>query len=380
MRRDPVAKIRVLHVGPLPPPIGGMASNVQRYLQSNVTRQCDVRHVNSDLIGKTFRSGFLRTLLNLVNAVILLGLFVTKLVTWRPELVHVRTNSFTGFYEKSVLPVLARLAGRKVVMHIHGGAFHDFYVGSPGWQRRLILRCLLANHRVVALSEQMRGMLLEIGLPAERIAVIENAVFPPEATIWDRGGGRQVPTPADRPLTVIFLNRIAAEKGVFELVEAMAKLREGDRPLRCRIYGPESPVCDSVRQAISAAGLTDRIDLPGPVLGRRKEEAFLSADIYILASYVEGVPNGLLEAMSYGLPCVATPVGGVPSVITDEVDGLLVPVKDSQSLARAILRLTEDAALRRRLGSRARETIVARFNWEVSAQRIIALYSDVLRG
>ena len=375
-----IPKRRVLHVGPLPPPIGGMAMNVQRYLQSDVTRQCDVRQVNSDLIGKTFRSGFLRTLLNLVNALILLGLFVTRLVTWRPELVHVRTNSFTGFYEKSVLAVLARLAGRRVIMHIHGGAFRDFYVGSPGWQRRLILRCLLANHRVVALSEQMRAVLLEIGLPAERIAVIENAVFLPEVTIWDRGGGRQVPTPADRPLTVIFLNRIVAEKGVLELVEAMAELGHSGKAVRCRIYGPESPICDQLRQRISAEGLTDRIELAGAVWDRQKEEAFLSADIYILASYVEGMPISLLEAMSYGLPCVVTPVGGVPSVIADEVNGLLVPVKDSQSLARAILRLTEDAALRRRLGSRARETIVARFNWEISAQKIIALYNDVLRG
>jgi len=125
-------------------------------------------------------------------------------------------------------------------------------------------------------------------------------------------------------------------------------------------------------------GLEGRVEVPGPIAEEAKDAAFRAADIYVLPSHVEGMPVGLLEAMSYGLPCVVTPVGGIASVVQDGVNGLLVPPRDSAALASAIEQLVEDPALRRRLGTAARETITRRFNWVTRAQEFIDLYSTVL--
>lgn len=87
---------------------------------------------------------------------------------------------------------------------------------------------------------------------------------------------------------------------------------------------------------------------------------------------------GLLEAMSHGLPCIATQVGGVPSVIEDGVNGLLVPAKDIEALTAAIERVMADPGLRSRLGMAARATVAKRFNWDTRADQIIDLYNSLL--
>jgi glycosyltransferase involved in cell wall biosynthesis len=90
------------------------------------------------------------------------------------------------------------------------------------------------------------------------------------------------------------------------------------------------------------------------------------------------MPIGLLEAMSYGLPCISTFVGGIPEVITDGVDGLLVPVANSKALADAIERLALNQDLRFRMGSAARQKIIRHFNWETRAGEVIELYNEII--
>lgn len=372
-------KPRVLHVGPLPPPFGGMATYVERFLRSAVTEAFDVRHIRSDLVNKYVVWGIRRQVLNLVNGLLLSAVFCWSLMRFWPAIVHVQTNSFRGFYEKSVLTLMARVVGRKVIMHPQGGGFRVFYERSPRPLRRLIRRCLNLNHRVVALSGELRQVFLDIGVAPERIVVLENAVFVPATNVWDpndvarAGDGRSAKT-----VVVLFLNRVTVEKGILELIEAAGEIRDRRPELRFRIAGSDTPDARTARELVAQHGLTERIEFLGPVPEEAKDAVFLAADVYVLPSHVEGMPIGLLEAMSFGLPCIVTRVGGVPSVVEDGVNGLLVPVKDSGALAAAIEKLAADPALRRRLGTNARKTIDRRFNWDTRAAEIIHLYNSLL--
>ena len=370
---------RVLHVGPLPPPFGGIATYVEEFLRSAVIEAFDVQNIRSDVVNKLTASGMRRQALNLVNGLLLCAVFCWSLVRVRPMIVHVQTSSFTGFYEKSLLALLGRLAGRKVIMHPQGGSFGVFYEQSPRALQRLILACLNLAHCVVANSRQMRQTFLDIGVPAERTTVVENAVFVPSTSVWETcGAGRPGPDRPEARITVLFLNRINAQKGAIELVEAARQLRARCPEVRFRIVGPEDPGSQPLGSQIDSETLRERIELTGPIPEEAKDAAFRTADVYVLPSHVEGMPIGLLEAMSYGLPCIATPVGGVPSVIEDGANGLLVPVGDSDALAGAIEKLAADPGLRRRLGRNARQTVEKRFNWQTRAAEIIDLYNDLL--
>lgn len=105
---------------------------------------------------------------------------------------------------------------------------------------------------------------------------------------------------------------------------------------------------------------------------------FASVDAVILPSYREGLPKGLIEAGASGLPLVTTDVPGWREVVTNEVDGLLVPARDAEVLARAIARLHDDPALRARLGAAARETALQEFDERIVIERTMGVYQEVL--
>jgi len=357
-----------------------MASHVEQYLRSDVAKTFDIIQVNSDLIGKLSRRGVMRIIMNLANAVLLPFVVVWRIVLKRPSVVHICTNSFGGFYEKGVLGIVARLLGRRVVMHIHGGGFGKFHANSSRLGKWMIRRLLFMSHRIAVLSEQMQETVLAIGMPQERIRIIENAVLVPKASIWDNARDKSKPpdNPAPAAVTVIFLNRINIEKGVKEFIGAAGDICRENSQIQCLMYGPETAICQELRSEIDGMNMSGQIKLPGAVTGPEKEDAYMSADIYVLPSHVEGMPVGLLEAMSYGLPCIASSVGGIPSVIDHRVNGVLIEPQDTAGLRNALTTLIADPALRRSLGTQARKTVETKFSWRGSARKFVSMYNELI--
>ncbi|MDD1634595.1 MAG: glycosyltransferase family 4 protein, partial [Methanomicrobiales archaeon] len=101
------------------------------------------------------------------------------------------------------------------------------------------------------------------------------------------------------------------------------------------------------------------------------------ADIFVSTATSDGTPVSLLEAMSSGLPCIATAVGGVPEWVQDGENGLLIPPGNPEALAVGILRLVRDPDLRRSLGTRARETVRARGDWQVLMRGVEEEYEEM---
>jgi len=133
-------------------------------------------------------------------------------------------------------------------------------------------------------------------------------------------------------------------------------------------------------QQIERAGRTEQIRFMGAVEGQAKEDAYLSGQVYLLPSYVEGMPNGLLEAMSYGLACVATPVGGIPEIIEDGVNGLMVPVGSATAVRDALESLLADPQRMNEMGRGGHRTIEQHYDWDVRARQIIGLYRKLVSG
>jgi glycosyltransferase involved in cell wall biosynthesis len=107
-------------------------------------------------------------------------------------------------------------------------------------------------------------------------------------------------------------------------------------------------------------------------------DLYRSVDIVVLPSYREGLPKGLIEAAACGLPLVTTDVPGCREVVTDDVDGLLIPAKDSAALAAAIVRLSEDPALRKRLGEAARQKVLAEFDERIVIEQTLNVYRELV--
>jgi glycosyltransferase involved in cell wall biosynthesis len=132
---------------------------------------------------------------------------------------------------------------------------------------------------------------------------------------------------------------------------------------------------EGVQKLAAELGIADRLSCPGWLGPHAKSAALASSLIFLLPSHAEGMPMALLEAMSWGLPVIATPVGGIPQVVDPEVSGLLVAAGDIEALAGQIERLLADPALRKRLGANARTRIEIDFSLRDALERLTAIYN-----
>jgi colanic acid/amylovoran biosynthesis glycosyltransferase len=160
---------------------------------------------------------------------------------------------------------------------------------------------------------------------------------------------------------VISVGRLSPEKAQRILIDAVARLVAEGRRVRLRLVG-EGPDRLALERYIDACGLSDTVRLEGALNQDQLRTLYRESDAFALASIAEGVPVVLMEAMAMEIPCVATRITGIPELIQDGLDGLLVAQSDVGQLATAIERLMDDPDLRRRIASAGRRKVVAHYN------------------
>ena len=350
---------RVLMIGTEPGGRGGVASVVEVLRQGGLFERESVRYLSSHREGsRAAKAGAA------VNA-----LWRTTLacLTNRPAVVHAHAASRASFLRKSLLLLIARASGCRTIFHLHGAEF-DLFAGAESGPmlRWWIRRTLERSSVVIALSDSWAGFLRGFA-PAARIVVVPNSVpLPPESGI-DRG--------FEQPGRILFLGRVDAGKGVFELLEAVASLAPACPELHLVIGGVGQ--LNQVRRRADELGIGERIGLPGWLDAAGKARELARAQIFCLPSHAEGLPMALLEAMAAAKAVVSTRVGGIPEAVADNANGLLVAPGDAGALAKALGALLNDAALRARLGDAARATVRERFSTEAALGQLSALYREL---
>ena len=319
---------------------------------------------------------------------------------WRPTLLHHPFAGIAGLVERAAaldvecvavpplplgltgaarVPSLARLlhARRPTVFHAHltwplaakwGLAaaaaarppavvatvhlFPELELGaSARLQQRLLARRV---DRYIAVSADVAARLRDaFGLGPAKIEVVRNGVEPP--TITGAGASR----------TVLAVARLVHQKGIDVLIRAAAQV---DATVLVAGDGPERPALETAAPD-SVRFLGHRTDVPA---------LLADADVFVLPSRYEGTSLALLEAMGAGKAVVASAIGGNDELVRDEVDGLLVPADDPDALAAALRRLLDDPQLRERLGAAAAARVAADFSAAAAAQRVAAVYREVL--
>ncbi len=213
---------------------------------------------------------------------------------------------------------------------------------------------------VIVTTESLRAQASRL---ARRVELIPNGVD--TALFAPRAAGRR--RPADGRSRILYVGRLSSEKNLETVITATGCL--GDAAMDVMVgSGP-------LRAALGAQARKEgvQIEFRGVVDQRRLPDVYASADVFVLASFTEGHPKVLLEAMSCGLPCVASDCAGNRSLISHEETGLLFDSHDPKALAGCLERVLSDAALAERLGRAAREMIVARYDLRALVGREIEL-------
>jgi glycosyltransferase involved in cell wall biosynthesis len=184
---------------------------------------------------------------------------------------------------------------------------------------------------------------------------------------------REFGVPTDEPLVVTVAN-FRPEKAYDVLLPALRKVVDSGTPLRLVAVG-RGPLREEVERATRSLGLEDRVLFAGERADAL--EIVAGSDVFVLASRQEGLPVALMEAVSVGIPVVATEVGEIPRLMRSEADALLVAPEDPDALAGAISRVVSDAALRERLGQ-ASLRLSSLFDVEKATKEIEGLYTELL--
>jgi colanic acid/amylovoran biosynthesis glycosyltransferase len=179
------------------------------------------------------------------------------------------------------------------------------------------------------------------------------------------------------PFEILCVGRLVAAKGQHSLIEAIDRLVHKDFRVRLRLVG-DGPERKPLELEVRKRGLSEHVIFEGSVNQDRIRAFYRGADAFVLASFAEGVPVVLMEAMAMEIPCVTTYVGGIPQLIQNEVDGLLVAPSDVNALTFAIERLIGDPALRIRLATAARERVFKHYNLGTNVSRLRAIFDTRL--
>ncbi|MFC5550672.1 glycosyltransferase family 4 protein [Massilia aerilata] len=347
---------RVLMVGTALEGRGGVAAVISVLRQDGLFERERVRYVATHREGsaavkaRSALSGFWQTLLACFSR--------------RPSVVHVHAASGASFLRKSIVLLIARLAGCKTIFHLHGGGFRQFATVEAGaLMRRWIRHTLEASSVVITLSNGWAGFVRGFA-PGSRVAVVPNSVpLPPASSVQGEPG------------RILFLGRLEASKGVFELLGAGALLAARFPSLRL-VFGGEGDA-DALRNKAAELGIGERIELPGWLGARERDAQLARASVFCLPSHAEGLPMSMLEAMAAGRAVVASSVGGIPETIVDGDNGLLAPPRDEAALAGKLEQVLGNEALRARLARNARVTIEQHYSTEVVCGQLSALYREL---
>jgi glycosyltransferase involved in cell wall biosynthesis len=280
----------------------------------------------------------------------------------RRAVVHAHFCPRTGFWRQAAFAGVALAFGRPLVVQLHGGGYEAFHDGC-GTPARAAIRALLERAAcVIVPCEATRAWAGRISREA-RVACVPAAVPLPAATA----------SLAGRPNVVLFLGRLERDKGVFDLLEALAVVRAAvpDVRLVCAGEGDRG----AVERRAGQLGVRDAVKFVGWVGPSGKRALLESAAVLALPSYAEALPASVLEAMAAGVPVVATAVGGIPEAIVDGVSGFLVPPGDTAALGRHLRKLLLDRALAARVGAAGRETVRLRYSTERAIPLLEAVYA-----
>ena len=283
------------------------------------------------------------------------------------KILHIHHASRGSFMRKSVMVLIGKIFGKKVILHIHGGGFHNFYKRAR--LMKPIIRWILEHaDAVICLSEMWKNYYSNT-FKLKRLVIINNVIESPLTSPVSR-------LPSNGSLKLLFLGHVTEKKGVFDLLKVLASGREDFRHKVKFTIGGIGEV-ERLEKAISDNQFNGDVSFAGWVNGTKKAELLNNCDVYVLPSYFEALPISILEAMSYGKPVISTNVGCIPEIVKPGFNGWLFQPGDHQALNNILVEAMENKELLKQYGNNSL-SISKKYTPESVFQSLNDLYKQIL--
>lgn len=279
------------------------------------------------------------------------------------DIVHIHVATTQSARRKKLFFELSKMMGKKTILHFHPS--NEKFLYEPH-NRRLYRNLFSRADLVLVLSEQWRRWIKEaLGL-TEHIEVLYNPCPNVEIKL------------EQKQKEILFAGTVILRKGYDCLIRGFAKIAHKYEDWAVVIAG--NGEIDKARAIAQECGVERQVEFLGWVSGTKKEEVFQRASVYCLASDGEGFPMGVLDAWAYGIPCVVTPVGGLPDIVKNGENALVFPVGDADALASQLDRLLADEHLRKKIAEASQRLACTTFNVNTINKQLGDIYEKVAKG
>ncbi len=329
---------------------GGISTLISEILKSPLKDDFDLTYIESQ--AEDFgRAG------KLVLAFKAIVKFISTSMFKAPDLVYVHLGSNASLYRESIFILFARLMRKKVIAHFHAGDIDTYFPKQSRIGQRYIRRALAACPDFIAVSQESASQLRTF-VGSANISVIPNAI---DTSIFVNPESESSRKNRDGPIKILFVGAMGKLKGERDLANALAIIKKSGANVKTSFLGYGA---DNLGIYCEELGVTNLIEFMGAIPMDQRIKFFNEADIFVLPTYAEAMPMSVIEAMAAGLPTISTTVGGIPELINDGEDGLLIRPGDVNALAKQILFLAHNKDARLEMGRRAQER--ARKNMDIS--------------
>ena len=363
---------RILFIMHTPPPVHG-AAMMGQYIQDseviNRTFKCKYINPSASKVVAEVGKVSIRKILFLVSHIVSV---VYTIITFRPHLCYyTATSSGWGIYRDMLVISLMKIFGRKIILHLHNKGVKD-YSGSKA--SRFAYKRMFSGVKVILLANELYPD-VEKYVPLKDLYICPNGM-----PLTNRQYKRRNST--HEPYTFLFLSNMIETKGVLDVIKACGLLRKQGVNLKCNFVGRWSTVTPELfKQVVDENDVSLQVEYRGPKYGDEKIEELKCADALVFPTYYPGETFGLvlLEAMEYGLPCISTNVGGIPTVVDNGVTGFLIEPMEVEKLADKMKWLINNPEKGMAMGDMGRKRFEEKFTLQTFEQNLAAILSDTCK-
>lgn len=316
-------------------------------------------------------AGIWRTFLGVVITIYHILIFPFILLKERPALVHFAGGGFWRFWEYKIYIQMCRLFGIRTMYHWLAN-FDDFYELSSPRSRSMIKRSIDQVDRHIVISQLDKDCMDSL-VAGSKVYFLPGGVS--ASFIAQFSDPNSIVKPDE--IQILFIGgRDPVRKGIFDIFKACSIVIGKYHNIRLVLTGGGN-VENAIKQSASPE-VMDHIAFLSYVSESQKIELYKSAAMLLLPSCQEGLPYVILEAMAAGLPVISTPVGGIPDVVVENVNGFLIQPGDYAALAQRILLLCGDRALREKMGKMNREKILTQYSEQAIFEKLGRIYEELV--
>lgn len=334
---------------------GGIRSVVENYIKSGLYSEYEHKWVSSHASSPQFIN-----ILIFLKSIILCVYYRLR----GYSIFHIHMAMKGSFIRKAILTAILKTLGGKVILHLHGSEFKTFY--SKFKFKYLVVKVFENANCVIVLSQHWFDFVKGIAVNAD-VRIINNYVEPI----------KNIEKTKVDDFVFLFLGAIGKRKGVFDLLSSFDNLYKKNSKVKLIIGGNDDQ--NILLKEIEKLDSSAAIDFKGWIGYEEKTNLMNNADCLVLPSYNEGLPMVILEAMSAKLAVIATPVGGIPEVISDNVNGLLVEPGDRCQLENAMDKIRNNSD-RHLFTKKSYNIYRERFSPDIILPKLNAIYGELKNG